>query len=299
MNLKKELSKAVEGNLAGGLLLSGGLDSSILAYLIPRIKGITVTLEEFGKDEKYAERVAKFLNLKWHRKKVEIKEAIKAIPKVIKILKTFDPAIPNDLAIFFGLKMAKQKRIKTVITADGADELFAGYSYMRHLNLKEYLPKVASRMNFSSNELGKSLGIKIRQPYLNKKFIKFALSIPPGLKIKREKNKIWGKWILRKAFEDFLPEEIIWRKKMPIESGSGFGKLRQILTSKISDEEFREAQRLPVRFRNKEHFYYYRIYREVVGDIPLPKKDEKKCSGCGTGLPPQNSHCKVCGAFPV
>ncbi|MCK4245089.1 MAG: asparagine synthase C-terminal domain-containing protein [Candidatus Omnitrophica bacterium] len=294
-NLKKELSKAVGENLAEGLLLSGGLDSAILASLAPKIKGITVTLENSGEDRKYAEKVAKFINIEWYRERVEIEEAIKAIPKVIKILKTFDPVIPNDLAIFFGLKMAKQQRIKTVMTGDGADELFAGYSYMHHLNLKEYLPAVASLMHFSSNKLGKFLGIKIRQPYLNKKFIKFALSVPPNLKLKREKGEIWGKWILRKAFEDPLPREIIWRKKVPIESGSGFSKLREILTSKISDREFEKAQRLPVRFRSEEHFYYYKIYRDVVGDVPPAKENEKRCSGCGTGFLPQTSHCKVCG----
>ncbi len=287
--------RAIRENLAEGLLLSGGLDSSILAYLVPEIKGITVTLEEFGEDKKYAKKVAKFLNIKWYHERIELENAIKAIPKVIKILKSFDPAIPNDLAIFFGLKLAKENGIKTIMTADGADELFAGYSYMHSLDLKEYLPAIASSMNFSSNELGRYLGVKIKQPYLNKRFIKFALSIPPDLKIKREKNKIWGKWILRKAFEEFLPEDIIWRKKMPIEQGSGFSRLRKIISSKISDREFEKAQRLPIRFRNKEHFYYYRIYQDVVGDIPLPKKNEKKCDGCGAGLPPQSSHCKVCG----
>ncbi len=295
MNLKKELLKAVDENLAEALLLSGGLDSSILSYLTPEIKGITVTLEEFGEDEKYAGRIAKFLNLKCYRKKVKIEEAIKVIPKVIKILKTFDSAIPNDLAIFFGLKLAKEIGIKTVMTGDGADELFAGYSYMRHFNLKEYLPMVTSSMRFSSNKLGKYLGIKVRRPYLNKKFMEFALSIPPDLKLKREKNKIWGKWILRKVFEDCLPEDIIWRKKMPIESGSGFNKLRRIISSKISEKEFRETLKLPIRFRNKEHFYYYKIYRNVIGDIPLPKKDEKRCNGCGAGIPLNSSHCKVCG----
>jgi len=293
--LKKELSKAVDENLAEGLLLSGGLDSSILSYLTPEIKGITVTLKEFGEDEKYAGRIAKFLNLKCYRKKVEIKEAIKAIPEVIKILKTFDPALPNDLAIFFGLKLAKEIGIKTVMTGDGADELFAGYSYMQKLDLKECLPKLTSSMHFSSDKLGKYLGIKIRQPYLNKKFIEFALSIPPDLKIKKEKDKIWGKWILRKAFENCLPGEIIWRKKMPIESGSGFSELRKIISDKISEKEFRKTLKLPIRFRNKEHFYYYKIYKEVVGDIPPPKKDEKRCNGCGAGIPLNSSHCKICG----
>ena len=295
MNLKKELSTAVEENLAEGLLLSGGLDSSILAFLIPKIKGITVTLGNSGEDQKYAEKVAKFLNLKWSCKEVEIEEALKAIPKIIKILKTFDPAIPNDLAMYFGLMKAKALGIKTVMTGDGADELFAGYSYMRNLNLKEYLPTVASSMHFSSNELGKFLGIKIRQPYLNKRFIKFALSIPPDLKLKREKGEIWGKWILRKVFESSLPKEIIWREKIPIESGSGFSKLREILTSKISDREFEKAQRFPIRFRNKEHFYYYKIYRGVVGNIPKPEKGQKRCPGCGAGMDYGSFHCKTCG----
>ncbi len=73
-------------------------------------------------------------------------------------------------------------------------------------------------------------------------------------------------------------------------------KLRNIIKSTVTDEEFEAGKRsFPIKFRNKEHFYYYRIYREVVGKIPLPEKDEKICKCCGAGMNQSACHCKICG----
>jgi asparagine synthase (glutamine-hydrolysing) len=109
-----------------------------------------------------------------------------------------------------------------------------------------------------------------------------------------EQSVIHGKWVLRKAFEDFLPSKFIWQGKRPLEYGSGMTKLRNILSSMVSDEEFQNNP-YPVRFFNKEHFYYYKVFREVVGIIPEPEEGEKACKGCGAGMPVNSFHCHVCG----
>jgi len=295
--LREKLEIAVERRTPSGVLFSGGLDSSILAHLNRNGVALTVTLESEGEDILYAHFLARELGLKHFYKVVDIDEALDSIPEVIKILKSFDPALPNDLVIYFSLKMAKEKGIVRVMTGDGADELFAGYDFMKDLKDPEgYIERIARSMTFSSNLIGDFLGIEISQPYLDKEFLEFSLTIPIDLKIRKEEERWWGKWILRRAFEDFLPSESIWQEKRPMEQGSGMARLREIISDLVSDKEFerglRESQ---VKFMNKEHFYYYRIYQNVVGPIPEPQGNEKRCPGCGAGMKLKSYHCRVCG----
>jgi len=294
-NLKKFLSEAIKRNFYNGLLFSGGLDTSILASLNPKVVCLTVSLGSEAQDLRFSESLVKHLNMKQLQKVVDVGEAIDAIPEVIKILKSFDPAIPNDLVVYFGLKNALELGIDAIATGDGSDELFGGYSFMKNINdLASYIQKISQNLNFSSNDIGKFYGIKIIQPFIDKEVIDFALKIPADLKIKEEDGKFIGKWILRKTFEDVLPKEIVWQGKRPLEYGSAMFRLRQIISDKISDEEFREDLS-PVRFMSKEHFYYYKIYREVVGEVPKPKNGQNCCPGCGTGMGRSSFHCKICG----
>lgn len=297
LELKRRLMELAKKNMATGLLFSGGLDSAILASINPGIKAITVSLKSYGDDVNYAGSVAKFLNIKHYYRSVDIDEAIDAISEVIKILRTFDPAIPNDLVVYFGLKKAFELRMDEVMTGDGADELFAGYSFMENMDaLDDYIKSVSSSLQFSSNELGEFFNIGIKQPYLDKEIMEFALDIPAEFKIRQENGRSWGKWILRKAFEKSLPKEALWQDKRPLEYGSGMTRIREIISSRICDEEFKEANNVTlVKFINKEHFYYYKIYMKEIGQIPRPKKDEKPCPGCGAGMDIIAFHCKVCG----
>ncbi|MEW6377015.1 MAG: asparagine synthase-related protein, partial [Thermodesulfobacteriota bacterium] len=243
LKLREKLEAIVKRDHIPCLLFSGGLDTSILAGLNPEMRAITVSLESFGEDIPYAELVAGNLNLTHYHRIVTAEEAISSIPNVIKILQSFDPAIPNDLAVYFGLIYAKELGVKEIMTGDGADEIFAGYDYMKKIkDLNPYLKRIASSMSFSSNKLGDFFGIKIRQPYLDREFVNFALKIPIEFKVREEDGKTWGKWILRKAFEGLLPPESIWQDKRPLEYGSGMTKLREIISSIISDEEFEEKK---------------------------------------------------------
>jgi asparagine synthase (glutamine-hydrolysing) len=294
--LRSRLEEAVERNTAQGILLSGGLDTSILALLSPRAIGLNMRLNGYGEDLKYAKMLAGKLGLELYPKSISIDEALATIPEVIKILGSFDPALPNDLAVYLGLRLAREKGIESVITGDGADELFAGYSYMFDLDLKEYLPRLSEKMRFSSNRLGAHLGVEVKQPFLDRDLIDFALSIDPELKVREHRGARCGKWVLREAFATLLPEEIIWQTKRPIEIGSGFSQLHKIIGAMISDEELAEAEAtFSVKFLSKDHLFYYRTYRQVVGEIPPPQPGEAGCPGCGTGIAPQSSHCRVCG----
>lgn len=297
--IRTRLKHAVDEARADGLLLSGGLDSSILASLNSHLSAFTVTLEPHGEDAEYAKILTRTIHVKYHHRMIGIDEALHSIPTVIGILKSFDPAIPNDIATYFGLELAKEKGVKSVMTGDGSDELFAGYSFMFDLpDLEAYIQGLSGRMSFSSSILGRKMGIEIKQPYLSREMVELASKIPRDLKIRTEGKKKCGKWILRKAFEDFLPPSIIWQDKRPLEYGSGTARLRRIISERVSDQEFEEKSRAyPVRFMSKEHLFYYQIYREVIGEIPASKAGQAPCDGCGAGIEKEAKHCRTCGTI--
>lgn len=293
--VRRVISAAAMKTPYDGILFSGGLDSSIVARLNPKAVAVTVSLGRCAKDISYADYLTKVLRMRLIHRFVEIDEAIEGIPQVIRILKSFDPALPNDLAVYFGMKKARGLGLRSLGTGDGSDELFGGYSFMANLgDLNGYIRCVARRMVFSSNEISQALGLQVAQPFLDHEVVKIALGLPTCWKIRRSGRKRWGKWILRKAFEGILPKKIVWQSKRPLEVGSGMTRLRQILADKISDREFRNHS-YPVKFFNKEHFYYYKVYRKVIGEVPRPKGNEKSCPGCSTGMPQTHFHCKVCG----
>ena len=208
-------------------------------------------------------------------------------------MKSFHLALPNDLSIYFALRLARESNVSSVITGDGSDELFAGYPYMASLSprdLQRDIKRLSTNWHFSANDLGKALGIEAKQPFLDEDFVRFALDISPELKVKEG----IGKYILRKSFEDLIPPEIVWRRKEPIEYGSGSTKLHKVISNIVSDEEFQSAKKKTgIKFMNKEHCFYYRVYREVVGEIPEAESNEERCPCCGARL--NKSYCRVCG----
>ena len=292
--IRDKLKEATDRNRADAMLLSGGLDTSILAYIARPTIAFTAALKNSrALDLVYSEKVSGLLGIKHEKMEFSVDEALSALPEVIRILKTFNLALPNDLSIYFVLKLARERNIRSVITGDGSDELFAGYSYMTGLlpeALGRYIKRLSKSWHFSANDIGKALGVDVKQPFLDKDFVCFALEINPGLKVKEG----IGKYILRKSFEELMPAEIVWREKEPIEQGSGSSRLHKLIANMVSDEEFRAArEETGIKFLNREHYFYYRIYNEVVGEIPQARCNEEKCPCCGAQL--NKSYCRTCG----
>ena len=292
--LRSRLKEAVERSRADGMLLSGGLDTGILAFIARPSTGFTVALKDApASDLVYSEKIAKLLGIQHKKMEFTTEEALSTLPEVIRILKTFDLALPNDLSLYFALKLAKENGISSIMAGDGADELFAGYSYMAELppqDLERYIRRLSQNWHFSAGYLGRALDVEIRQPFLDEDFVRFALEISPELKVKDGV----GKYILRKSFEDLIPAEIVWRRKEAIEYGSGSTKLHEIINSMVTDEEFQSARNeVDIKFINKEHFFYWRIYNEVVGEIIKARDDEIGCPCCGAAM--GMYHCRTCG----
>jgi asparagine synthase (glutamine-hydrolysing) len=303
--LRNNLKEAVGRNRADGILLSGGVDTSILAFVAKPSIGFTVALKDSpASDLVYSEKISKLLEIKHKKMEFTTEEALATLPEVIGILKTFDLALPNDLSIYFSLKLARENGIRSVMTGDGADELFAGYSYMAELPLEDlgrYIRRLSQNWYFSAGYLGRALGVEVKQPFLDEDFVGFALEISPELKVKDGV----GKYILRKSFEDSIPPEVVWRRKEPIEYGSGSTKLHEIINSMVTDEEFQSAKKeVDIKFINKEHFFYWRIYNQVVGAIPKASPapspftgegagEVKSCPCCGVAM--GTYHCPTCG----
>jgi len=292
--LRSKLKEAVERSRADGMLLSGGVDTGILAFVARPGMGFTVALKDSpASDLSYSEKISKLLGIQHKKMEFTKEEALGTLPEVIKILKTFDLALPNDLSIYFALKLAGESGVSSVMTGDGADELFAGYSYMAELppeDLERYIRRLSQNWHFSAGYLGRALDVEIKQPFLDEDFVRFALEISTELKVKDGVEK----YILRKSFEDLIPLEIVWRRKEAIEYGSGSTKLHEIINCMVTDDEFQSARKeVDIKFINKEHFFYWRIYNEVVGEIPKSRDDEIGCPCCGAAM--GRYHCPTCG----
>ncbi|MCD6600080.1 MAG: asparagine synthase C-terminal domain-containing protein [Dehalococcoidia bacterium] len=292
--LRNRINEATKKNKADAILLSGGVDTSILAFVARPKIAFTVGLKDSqASDLVYAEKVANLLGIEHRKLEFSVEEALNTLPHVIRILRTFDLALPNDLSIYFGLQLARKNNAFSITTGDGSDELFAGYSYMAGLSprdLGRYIREISKSWHFSAGELSRALGIEVKQPFMDKDFVSFALDVSPELKIKEG----IGKYILRKSFEDLIPSEMVWRKKEPIEYGSGSTRLHNIIRDMVSDEEFQSATKeTGIKFINKEHLFYYRIYKRVVGKIPEAKRGENACPCCGASI--GRMHCQVCG----
>ena len=312
LKIRVLLEGAVKRNLAEGILLSGGLDTSILASIASKFKSLKAFTVAFtggeALDLEYAKLIAKKFGFTHQVYRFGEEELYRVLPTVVKVTGSFDPMeIRNSVAIYIGLKVAKDSSVATVMTGDGADELFAGYSFLFGLNreaLDLELRKLWSVMEFSSVKLARALGIKAKLPYLDPEFKSFAMSIDPKYKVRFENGKIYGKWILRKAFEDSLPRRIVWRDKVPIEYGCGTTVLPELFDRKISDEEFSEKRRRylesdGVNVRDKEQLFYYEIYRTVIG-VPHPTDMiGKVCPYCHSSAPENATYCRTCGAYPI
>ena len=295
---------------ANWIAFSGGLDSSILGQIKKEqgLNAITIITKDFlGTDLEYSQIMGKHIGIHLELRYVNINEILDAVKETIKILKNFnDIEIRNSIVSYLYLNTLKEKNVKKVITGDGADEIFAGYNFLikkNHAELRTELRRMKEIMHFTSQKIASELGISVQMPYINENVIKLAETLPIEHLVNQKNGVKFGKWVLRKAFENDLPPSVIWRKKTPMQDGSGTTGLTKMFDSVITDDIYQEKTKKikskdGVTIRTKESLYYYELYRE---NFKVPEYDDNKniCPDCNAGLITNSKFCRMCGKFPL
>ena len=310
-NLYQILDESVSGCYSHHISLSGGLDSSIISFFLQsrKIDAISIIADGFsGTDLMYCQTIAKKFGFPLTLKMVNIEEIITAIDETIKILQVFNNIeIRNSVVMYLALNAIKKEGHKAIITGDGADELFAGYNFFLKISeaeLEERLKRLWKTMHFPTQKIAKSLGINAESPFLHEKVIDFAKSLPVNYKVKVEDGQKYGKWILRKLFENKIPKSVVWRKKVAMQDGAGTSGLVNMFNNIISDEFFKEETKKiidddKVSIKSKESLYYYTKYRKYF-DAPINlHSSEFKCPNCMYKIKPDSKFCRMCGSFPI
>ena len=288
--LRRELEKSVKGEMMSdvpyGVLISGGLDSSLIAAIAskyrkkrvesgdqeeawwPRLHSFAVGMED-SPDLKYARKVADCIGTVHHEIIFTIQEAFDAIRDVIYHLETFDvTTIRAATPMYLMARKIKSMGIKMVLSGEGADEVFGGYLYFHKApNEKEFYEETVRKLFLLSkydclraNKATAAWGVETRVPYLDKEFLDFAMGFDPSEKM-CSGDKI-EKYVLRKAFEGYIPDEILWRQKEQFSDGVGYGwinYLKKHAENAVTEEMMKNAKnRFPTQTPSSKEEYYYR-----------------------------------------
>ena len=299
--VKNSLESAVKAQLMSdvpyGVLLSGGLDSSIIAAITqkfskkrvesdskeaawwPQLHSFAIGLEG-SPDLIAAQKAADYIGTIHHEVHFTIQEALDALPDVIYHIETYDiTTVRASTPMYLLARVIKSMGIKMVLSGEGSDELFGGYLYFHKApNAQEFHEELVRKMSklhlYDCLRANKSLmawGVEGRVPFLDKDFIDIAMRLNPtdkmNIKMPDGKQRM-EKWIIRKAFEDMLPDSIAWRQKEQFSDGVGYNwidTLKKMTEEKVSDAEFaRRENRFPVNPpKTKEEYYYREIYSRL------------------------------------
>ena len=303
------LTNAVNECKSDWIALSGGLDSSILAHLRKDQKPQTMTIitkDFLGTDLTFAQIIAKHLGLPLSLIQVSMEEVLDSINETIKILGNYnDIEIRNSIVPYIYLTTLKKKGVDSVITGDGADEVFAGYNFLLKKSdeeIGEELKRIKKIMHFPSKEIARSLNMKVETPFLNEELIKFSDDIEISKKINAKDGEKFGKWILRETFEKYLPNNITWREKSPMQDGSGTNNLTGLFNTIITDDIFtqkktRILEEDGVYIRTKESLHYYECFRKT--NSVKKSNSDNRCPDCDYEIAPNSRFCRMCGKFPI
>ncbi|HQJ20697.1 MAG TPA: asparagine synthase B [Bacteroidales bacterium] len=293
--LRKALEDAVHRQLMSdvpyGVLLSGGLDSSIISAITKKYAAMRVEAQDLSEawwprlhsfavglkgspDLAAARKVADYIGTVHHEVIFTIQEGLDAISDVIYHLETYDvTTVRASTPMYLLARAIRSMGVKMVLTGEGADEVFGGYLYFHKApDARSFHEETVRKLNqlhlYDCLRANKSLaawGIEGRVPFLDKEFLDVAMRLNP--KDKMPVNGRMEKWILRKAFEDILPESVVWRQKEQFSDGVGYNwidTLKELANKKVTDNQMKTAK---FRFMinpplTKEEYLYRSIFSE-------------------------------------
>jgi len=280
-SVQDAVHKRLMSDVPLGVSLSGGLDSSIVSMLAsqdtPGLHSFVVGVEG-GEDLEAARLMADTLGTQHHEYIYNEQDMLKVLPDVVYYLESFDPALVRSAIPNFMLAEMASDYVKVMLTGEGADELYAGYSYLQRFeqpgDLQEELVYITEALHNTNLQRGDRMsmahGLEARVPFLDVDSVSMALSLPSEWKL--HDNGRPAKDLLRRAFEGLLPDEIIYRPKMKFSKGAGSSDiLAERADEKVSDDDFqKERKRLQDEWDytlpNKEALLYYKMLGEHYQD---------------------------------
>lgn len=313
--LRVALEAAVERQLMTdvpyGVLLSGGLDSSIISavakkYAAKRIESGNTEgawwpqLHSFAvgligsPDLAAARKVADHIGTIHHEIHFTVQEGLDAVRDVIYHVETYDvTTIRASTPMYLLSRVIKSMGVKMVLSGEGADEIFGGYLYFHKApNAEEFHKETVRKLQklhmydcLRANKSLASWGVEGRVPFLDKEFMDIAMRLNP--KDKMAGNGKMEKWILRKAFEDYLPESVTWRQKEQFSDGVGYNwidSLRALTNEMVTDEQMAQVnEAFPINPpMNKEEYYYRTIFTDFfpsdAASLCVPSVPSVACS---------------------
>lgn len=267
-----------------GSLLSGGLDSSVVTQVALEVYkgrfGDDVSYPTFGfglgesEDILSARLVAQSLGTDHHELIVDLDEIFESLPEVIYYLESFDPSlVRSSVANFLVGRYAKQEGIEVLLSGEGGDEMFCGYAHMKSVPEDELfqtqMESFASLHNNAAlrlDRMNQCHSIRVIAPLISGELFQFVQTLPPEYKLLNEDGVSIEKWILRKAFEPYLPEEITNRTKQEFSQGAGVASLLpERVEVLVTDDELEEVQSEFPFIRSKEELYYFRLFGDNFG----------------------------------
>ncbi len=293
--LRKALEDAVHRQLMSdvpyGVLLSGGLDSSVISAIAKKYAAYRIESQDSEQaywpqlhsfavgligspDLAAAQKVAEHIGTIHHEIHFTVQEGIDAIRDVIYHLETYDvTTVRASTPMYLLARVIKSMGVKMVLSGEGADEIFGGYLYFHKApNAQAFHEETVRKLGklhlYDCLRANKSLaawGVEGRVPFLDKEFLDVAMRINPEEKM--AKNGRMEKWVVRKAFEDYLPASVAWRQKEQFSDGVGYNwidSLKAMVAEKVTDEQMNTAKyRFPINTpMSKEEYFYRSIFTE-------------------------------------
>jgi len=275
--LVASVGRQMMGDVPVGVFLSGGLDSTLVAAVAAnwleqrgeRLK--TFAVGTHGSPDLVAARAAaKHLGTEHHERIYTAEEAIEAVPMVVRAIEHFDPSLVRSAVPNYLLAEMAAEHVKVVLTGEGADELFAGYEYLRDLDGADELQSEMVRTVEALHDLNlqrcdrvtMAHGLEARVPFLDRMVISFALGLPAAWKLAGD--GVPEKRLLREAFAGWAPDDLLWREKSQFGDGSGAADvLTERMEESVTEADFeREAALLDPPLRTREELAYFRIFAE-------------------------------------